>query len=409
MPKRTPFAVNRSATVALVMLAVTACTRSPTTAAKPAAPVKVEKLPGEGDLTTITLTAESEHRLGIATADVALRTVEPERWLGGELLIAPEATVALTAPVAGTVTLAKDTPLAVGAAVAADQTLATLRPLLAPEANANLAVALAATEGDVARAEVQVQNTALTRDRAQQLLADRVGSRRAVDDATAAHSLATAALAAAAKSLDTLRAALGELRQAGPADLAVRAPLAGIVRERAVHDGQEVPAGAPLFAIEDPTRLWLRVVVPPDLATRVDPRRPVRFGPPTAATGDATHTASPVAAPPTGDPATGGTVLWFAVDTPDDPLRPGQRVAVRVAAGQSHEHLFVPWSSIVYDAFGGAWVYERRAEHVFVRRRVDPLLRHGDEVALANGPAPGTAVVTAGAAELFGTEFGVGK
>ena len=33
-----------------------------------------------------------------------------------------------------------------------------------------------------------------------------------------------------------------------------------------------------------------------------------------------------------------------------------------------------------------------------------------DRVAvLARGPAPGTRIVTAGAAELFGTEFGPGK
>src|SRR5262245_13297145 len=35
--------------------------------AKKAAPAKVEKLPGEADLTTITLTPEAETRLGLAT------------------------------------------------------------------------------------------------------------------------------------------------------------------------------------------------------------------------------------------------------------------------------------------------------------------------------------------------------
>jgi len=33
----------------------------------------------------------------------------------------------------------------------------------------------------------------------------------------------------------------------------------------------------------------------------------------------------------------------------------------------------------------------------------------GTMAVLDHGPAPGTRVVTAGAAELFGTEFGVGK
>jgi cobalt-zinc-cadmium efflux system membrane fusion protein len=73
------------------------------------------------------------------------------------------------------------------------------------------------------------------------------------------------------------------------------------------------------------------------------------------------------------------------------------------------ESLVVPYASILYDLNGGAWVYEAMGKHVFARRRV--VVDHvvGPEAVLALGPKPGTKVVTDGAAELFGTEFGGGK
>ena len=46
---------------------------------------------------------------------------------------------------------------------------------------------------------------------------------------------------------------------------------------------------------------------------------------------------------------------------------------------------------------------------MFQRQRVALIDMVGDFAVLSQGPPLGTRVVTAGAAELFGTEFGVGK
>ena len=64
---------------------------------------------------------------------------------------------------------------------------------------------------------------------------------------------------------------------------------------------------------------------------------------------------------------------------------------------------------MLYDAFGGTWVYEARDGGTFVRQRVALADLLGDTAVLRQGPPAGTRVVTTGAAELFGTEFGVGK
>jgi hypothetical protein len=71
--------------------------------------------------------------------------------------------------------------------------------------------------------------------------------------------------------------------------------------------------------------------------------------------------------------------------------------------------LVVPYSSIIYDIQGGTWVYVKSVPLVYIRTRVD--LDHvSDSLAiLTRGISPGDDVVCAGAAELFGTEFGIGK
>ncbi len=68
----------------------------------------------------------------------------------------------------------------------------------------------------------------------------------------------------------------------------------------------------------------------------------------------------------------------------------------------------VPASAVLYDAQGDTWVYTNPEPLVFVRERVTVDYIEGDQAVLTDGPPAGTPVVTVGAAELYGTEFGVG-
>ena len=69
----------------------------------------------------------------------------------------------------------------------------------------------------------------------------------------------------------------------------------------------------------------------------------------------------------------------------------------------------VPKAALLHDAYGGTWVYVARGDHVYARERV-AVSTIVDMLALVSqGPAPGARVVTDGAAELFGVEFGAGK
>lgn len=69
----------------------------------------------------------------------------------------------------------------------------------------------------------------------------------------------------------------------------------------------------------------------------------------------------------------------------------------------------VPYSAVVYMPTGETLVYTSPAPRTFVRANVTVETIQGDTAVLKEGPPAGTQVVSIGAAELFGTELGVGK
>ena len=92
--------------------------------------------------------------------------------------------------------------------------------------------------------------------------------------------------------------------------------------------------------------------------------------------------------------------------------RLGIEVAEATAAPGSAGSIRVPYSAVIYDAQGSAWAYIAEGPLVFVREAVTVAEvtpnETGGMAVLSQGPAPGTAVVSVGVAELFGTEFEVG-
>ena len=74
-------------------------------------------------------------------------------------------------------------------------------------------------------------------------------------------------------------------------------------------------------------------------------------------------------------------------------------------AGSTTMRKIVPYASVLYDNNSATWVYTSPEPLVFVRHHIAIDYIEGDRAVLSDGPETGTAVVIAGAAELFGTEF----
>jgi multidrug efflux pump subunit AcrA (membrane-fusion protein) len=211
----------------------------------------------------------------------------------------------------------------------------------------------------------------------------------------------------------------------------VEAPADGVLRNVSAMPGQTVPAGAPLFEVMSIDTVWVRVPV------YVGDRDEIADGaasvvPLAAASGNVGRPAWLVLAPPTANPLAGTVDLFFWTLNPDlsddrwcataagtggtaiapfvGPLfSPGQRVAVSLTLKDPADVLTIPWSAVVYDYFGGTWVYVKTGDRTYSRERVLVRYVSGNTAVLDEGPPVGKIVVTAGAAELFGTETGFSK
>jgi hypothetical protein len=224
----------------------------------------------------------------------------------------------------------------------------------------------AAADAELARATAQARLARIALDRAESLVREEAGSVRARDEAAAALAAAQAALGAARQQRRLLGPAVASL--GSQAVLWVRASVfgsdMGIVRREAAAMVRTLgDAGAP-------------------------------------------RSASPVQAPPSANTGAGTVDLYYAIDNRDRTFRVGQRVAVDLPLAGQTEGLSVPSPAILRDIHGGEWVYQRTAPNTFVRQRVEVVSESGGRALLARGLSAGAQVVTDGAAELFGTEFG---
>jgi hypothetical protein len=85
--------------------------------------------------------------------------------------------------------------------------------------------------------------------------------------------------------------------------------------------------------------------------------------------------------------------------------RIGIRTAVvhRVGSGSG---VVIPYAALLYDPDGNTWTYTSPKPLVFERRDIRVARIDGDTVVLSKGPKAGTRVVTEGAIEIWGVEYG---
>lgn len=357
----------------------------------------------ETQLATVKLTADAVRRLGITTVVLDSAVVTPTRTVGGEIVVPPGGALTVTAPVAGTVFAPGSGTIPPGGArVTAGQALMRL-VALPPD--------LARTGQDVSVAEARLRQAQAEADRVAALFADRLVAGRDQERAQADLSTARAALELATGQQ---RAGRGGTRQdaSGLNALVISAPNAGVVRTLSVGPGQAVAAGTVLAEIVRVDRLWVRVALYAGDAGRIARGAEASVHGLSGPGLGPLLRASPVSAPPSADPLSASVDLYYELrlSAGAAALRPGERVGVTLPLTAGEEKALVtPLSAVVRDMSGGAWVYEQTDSLTFVRRRIDISRVSNGRAVLAMGPKVGTRVVNAGAAELFGTEFGTGK
>jgi hypothetical protein len=87
-----------------------------------------------------------------------------------------------------------------------------------------------------------------------------------------------------------------------------------------------------------------------------------------------------------------------------------RRIGIQTASvrsdGSGTGRLVIPYDALLYDPDGNTWTYTNPKPLVFQRQDIRVARIEGGSVVLTEGPAAGTRVVTAGATEIWGVEYG---
>jgi RND family efflux transporter MFP subunit len=370
---------------------------------KKSPPSSVENPVKEAELTTVKMTDQAVERLGIKTAEVAQQKVSGTRTYSGEVMAVPGQSISMLAPVTGTVLGASEGTLPLpGAVVRKGQLL--YRLLILPSEKD-----LLGAQEDVALKKVQFQVSTEKLKRAEQMLKDKSGSLRAKQEAEAELANVTAALRVAEARVELMKGKTGADVTDKLSTLNIESSLDGVIQKAYVSKSQVVTANAPLMDVASVSTLWVRVPIYAgdlgliDASTKASAKDLSDFD------GAASFPARYINGPQTADPVNTSADIFYEVQNPKGKFRPGQKISITVPLKSAQTSLVIPFSAVVYDIHGGTWVYENSSAGVFTRRRVEIENTENGMAILARGPTAGTKVVTEGAAELFGIEFGGAK
>ncbi|MBN1559692.1 efflux RND transporter periplasmic adaptor subunit [candidate division KSB1 bacterium] len=365
------------------------------------APAHIENPAKENELTTITLTEKAKERLGIQTTMVASKITTDVLKVGGEIIAVPGHEARLSAPVAGIILHARNGSVQAGASVKKGQEV--MRLLVLPSGSDMLSaqeeVVLRQVEYDVALTQAQ---------RAEQLLSEKAISEKALQEAQASLTAARTAVDAAKARANLLNSADLESIEANLTTLILESPIDGTLLRVLVAHGQTVASAAPLFEVVDQNPVWIRVVAYIGDLPKID-RKKDAYVLSLGGTSTLRKDVKPVQGPPLSNPGNASADLYYKLYNETGDFRIGQKVMVSLPLMSSQEHMVVPYSAILYDMHGDAWLYVQTNPVTFMRRRVQVSHVVDDIAVIARGVQVGNDVVTTGAMELFGTEFGGGK
>jgi multidrug efflux pump subunit AcrA (membrane-fusion protein) len=416
---------------------------------KPAAPASTTK--SEGDLAYVNLPekdldekkATKEIEIGPATTQEEQEFAEFTGWI----TIPQGREVTLTAPVAGYLRQAESgqsIPI-VGRPVKPEQELFRLEPVLTPVEELQMKALKRDVDSDLAKATASEKFAKADLERVQHLHKQGLKGEQDVDKAKER-------LDHAHESLEAAKDKQKLFVTSQP--ISIESPLAGTVLTVHANPGEFVAKSAPLITIANLDKFWVRVPIPEyemltfkdDKSVTILLRGNKGLSKKKADPANLGYTGKFIAKVPRVDvqrhtidliyelaPGPSNDIAKQMANTNGNdkgkqpklgpklkgkvqpaseplPLAKDQMVSVLVPLGKKSTATVVPYSAIVFDSQGGAWIYLYHGEkkhniHQFERRRVElgpPV--NGDIVIRPPLPAE-TKIVTRGAAMLFSSEF----
>jgi cobalt-zinc-cadmium efflux system membrane fusion protein len=343
------------------------------------------------------------------------RLVQGRISLTGWIMARPGSEVTLTAPVAGYVRPPRTGKeiTSIGLSVAKDQEVCGLEPVLSPVEQIQMAALKRGFEMEMAKARENLAVAESECRRIQELFHQKLRGQQDLEQAEARRKIAQEELASALDKRKLFAEGSSEQTASFLRPVGVRAPRDGIVLTLLASPGQYVPVAAPLMTIADLSELWVRVPVPENDLSRIEPGKPASLTLKGIAPGDRQALEiPPVALVPLVDPVkhTADMIYELKPRPKRQVLARDQMVTVQVPLEQEHPESVVPYAAVVFDAYAGTWVYldvtpANSDKRIYERRRVELGQVIGEDVVIRPPLKAGERVVTAGAAAIFSREF----
>ncbi|MXQ13963.1 efflux RND transporter periplasmic adaptor subunit [Microvirga makkahensis] len=234
------------------------------------------------------------------------------------------------------------------------------------------------------RAVAQRNEVAIKLERAQALNRTGAGTSAQVEDLTAQMKSLEGAIASAQAQRKAAEARLE--------DLTIRAPFEGRVGTRSVSLGAYVAPGTRITSLDDLSKVRLDFAVPENLLGRLEPGQPVTAV--SAAYKNRSFTGKVSTIDPRIDQATRTARLTAEFDNPDEALKPGMFLAVKLEVSSNDEAVVVPEEAIVSEGLRHV-VYPVKDNRV--ERRVVVLgQRQGGKAEVVEGLKAGETIVVLG-------------
>src|ERR1700680_541296 len=282
---------------------------------------------------------------------------------------------------------------------------------------------LRATEGatvpeGIVKAQTDLEAARQARDAAkkvldsrEQLFKDGALAGRQVDESRVAYTQALGQYQAAAEHLKTLQSVANQEQIKGAAaqvqtakahveTLATQvsysrvvSPIAGVVADRPLNEGDIAAPGTPLMTVMDVSRVVARVNVPQADAPSVKVGQAVII---TQTDSTAQVDGTVMGVSPSTDANTTTVQVWVQVENKGERLKPGTTVHASIVTEAYKAATVVPVAAILPGEEGGTAVLTVDSASIAHRKAVKLGVREGNQIQILNGVMPGEEVVVVG-------------
>ncbi len=174
----------------------------------------------------------------------------------------------------------------------------------------------------------------------------------------------------------------------------IRSPIAGVVTDRPLYQGEMATAGTPLITVMDVSRIVARAHIPESQAEHLkagDPAEISSLGGTDKISGKVTIVS------PALDPNSTTVEIWAEAKNPKGQFRAGASVNLTMVSKTATDAIVVPKSALLVDPKEGSSVMVVGSDGRAHQRKVQTGIQEGDRVQIVQGLKEGEVVVTEGA------------